>query len=130
MERVILKQRLGLKAVVLLGILGILILIYAVFDPSSTWWMPKCPVYLLTGFECPGCGSQRAIHALIHGNLGQAFRENAFLIILMPFIALIAFAEISREKYPRLYRSISHPFVIISLLIAVCVWTFLRNWLL
>ncbi|MDE7397749.1 MAG: DUF2752 domain-containing protein, partial [Muribaculum sp.] len=38
--------------------------IYAVFDPTLPWF-PKCLFRQLTGLECPGCGSQRAIHALL-----------------------------------------------------------------
>lgn len=37
------------------------------FDPTSTWWFPSCPLYALTGWLCPFCGSLRALHALLHG---------------------------------------------------------------
>lgn len=29
---------------------------------------------------CPGCGSQRAIHQLLHGHIAEAFKLNALLI--------------------------------------------------
>ena len=53
---------------ILLGILAVsvLALIYYKFNPSDIAIFPKCPFLLLTGLKCPGCGSQRAIHSLLH----------------------------------------------------------------
>ena len=42
------------------------VLLFA-FDPAATWWFPSCPIYALTGWLCPFCGSLRAVHALLHG---------------------------------------------------------------
>jgi hypothetical protein len=41
--------------------------VLCVFDPASTWWFPSCPLYALTGWVCPFCGSLRALHALVVG---------------------------------------------------------------
>lgn len=67
------------------GILGLTV--YFLVDPSKTF-MPRCPFYELTGWLCPGCGSQRAIHALLHFNFSQAFKFNPLLVIALPYIAL------------------------------------------
>jgi hypothetical protein len=32
-----------------------------------------CPFKYLTHFDCPGCGFQRAVIALLHGNLQESF---------------------------------------------------------
>jgi hypothetical protein len=34
--------------------------------------MPKCPFKMITGFSCPGCGIQRALYAIMHGNIKEA----------------------------------------------------------
>lgn len=34
--------------------------------------MLPCPVYQLIGYECPGCGMQRAIIELMKGNLWES----------------------------------------------------------
>ena len=46
------------------------------FDPSVTAWYPSCPLYALTGWLCPFCGSMRAAHALLHGHVETALRLN------------------------------------------------------
>ena len=46
------------------------------FDPAVTAWFPSCPLYALTGWLCPFCGSLRAGHALLHGHVGAALTLN------------------------------------------------------
>jgi hypothetical protein len=60
------------------------------FDPAVTTWFPSCPLYTLTGWLCPFCGSLRALHALLHGNVGAALRFNSMTTAGMTagFIAL------------------------------------------
>ncbi|MDB6037486.1 MAG: hypothetical protein JWM99_1327 [Verrucomicrobiales bacterium] len=58
------------------------------FNPTEYRFFPQCPLYTLTGWQCPGCGTLRAIHALSHGQLQAALRFNPLLIIVSPFIAL------------------------------------------
>lgn len=48
-----------------------------------------CPVRLVTGLPCPGCGLVRAFVACAHGDLGHAFALNLFAPVL--FIALAVF---------------------------------------
>ena len=46
----------------------------------------KCMFYQTTGLYCPGCGTGRAIHQLIHLNFIEAFQYNQIFIILLPFL--------------------------------------------
>ena len=69
------------------------IYIYAHFDPVEYGFFPKCPVYVLTGYKCPGCGSQRAFHSLFQGNFREAFRYNPFMFFLVPYILSGIFIE-------------------------------------
>lgn len=50
--------------------------------------MPKCSFKLLTGFSCPGCGIQRAIHAMLHGHIAEAIQYNYFLLYSGPYALL------------------------------------------
>ena len=65
-----------------------LAVIYYRFNPAKYSFFPKCPFYVLTGFDCPGCGSQRAVSALLHGNLKAALGFNFLLVACLPFLAV------------------------------------------
>jgi Protein of unknown function (DUF2752) len=56
------------------------------FDPASAGIFPSCPLHYLTGLYCPGCGSLRAMHQLLHGNVAAAWAMNPLTIILLPFL--------------------------------------------
>ena len=49
-----------------------------------------CPVRLLTGFYCPGCGVSRMVLSLIKLDFYGAFRYNPLVFILSPIILLCA----------------------------------------
>ena len=63
---------------------------YAVSDPAHGKFHPKCLFHLLTGLECPGCGSQRALHCLLNGDLLQALHYNALMVAAIPYAVLYA----------------------------------------
>ena len=50
-------------------------------DPAESDVYPPCALHWLTGLHCPGCGSTRAAHALLHGNFFDALCFNALLVI-------------------------------------------------
>ena len=58
------------------------------FLPQSLW--PRCPIYALTGIYCPGCGGQRAVSALLHGDVLDALNQNA-LIFVIPLLIIAGF---------------------------------------
>lgn len=60
--------------------------LYARFDPAESVLFPKCIFHALTGLECPGCGSQRAIYQLLNGHITEALRYNALAVIAIPYI--------------------------------------------
>jgi uncharacterized protein DUF2752 len=64
------------------------------FEPGRTGFFPACPFRLLTGFTCPGCGTTRALHQILHGHFATAFTLNPLLLLAIPFI-LFAFIRYS-----------------------------------
>lgn len=99
-----------------------------VFDPVTSGIFPPCPLRALTGWYCPGCGSLRAFHQLLHGNLQNALALNPFAIIVSPFLAYgtVSYAVfVLRGKYlPRMFL----PAIWIrALCVAIVAFGVLRN---
>ena len=57
------------------------------FNPSVHRFYPVCQFHQLTGLNCPGCGGTRAVYALVHGQFGAAFHDNALFIASLPLLA-------------------------------------------
>ena len=93
------------RLVATLAALAVGVVMLAVFDPARSAVFPPCPVRYLTGWYCPGCGSLRAIHQLLRGNLRAAWALNPLTIILLPFLtyglASSALFEISGQGLPQ-----------------------------
>ena len=64
---------------------------YNYYATTGNIWSKQCSFHELTGLQCPGCGGQRSFYHLLHGNILQAFRYNALLIIILPFLLYIYF---------------------------------------
>ena len=76
-------------------------------DPSTSGLFPACPFRALTGMYCPGCGTLRALHGLLHGNIAGAFMLNPLTVLILPlviyaFVSLVA--EVLRGRpLPKLF---------------------------
>lgn len=57
-----------------------------VFEPGRSGFFPVCLFRKMTGLACPGCGSTRALHALLHGDVVTAFKFNPFMMLALPFL--------------------------------------------
>jgi hypothetical protein len=77
------RNRPGLGVLFLSAGLAACLILYF-FAPSQYAFYPKCVFHAMTGLLCPGCGSLRALHSLLHGELGAAWRLNPLLIVLLP----------------------------------------------
>ena len=80
-----------LSATFLIGLTVVIVLRF--FDPATSGVFPPCPFHYLTGLYCPGCGSLRAIHQLLHGNLQAAWAMNPLTVLLLPFVGYGLAAE-------------------------------------
>lgn len=86
---------------------AVAIVMLETFDPATSGVFPPCPLRYLTGWYCPGCGSLRAMHQLLRGNLSAAWGLNPLTVLLLPFltygIVSYAFFEIRGRHLPRLF---------------------------
>lgn len=89
----------------------------------------KCWFYGLTGLYCPGCGSGRAVHALLQGQVQKAFSYNILLFVLGTPCLAVVLHEYLRLVFPGLRLkavSFSRPVVILCLALVFGFWI-LRN---
>jgi hypothetical protein len=98
------------------------------FEPGKTGFFPLCPFRLLTGITCPGCGSTRALHQLLHGHVQAAFMLNPLFVIALPFLcyALLrhsAFAFKGRTPKP---NALPAAYIYLIFFVVVAFWIF-RN---
>jgi hypothetical protein len=102
----------------LLAAIAVGAVLLEVFDPATSGIFPPCPVRYLTGWYCPGCGSLRAIHQLLHGNLRAAWALNPLTVVLLPFLthglASFALFELREQGLPQ-------PFLRAGWIRALCV---------
>jgi hypothetical protein len=99
-----------------------------VFEPGRTGFFPGCPFRLLTGFTCPGCGTTRALHQILHGHFAAAFMLNPLLLLAIPFLlfALLRYSVIvMRGGVPR-PNALPAPFIYAIFVVIVSFWIF-RN---
>lgn len=121
------KKNLKLAILVLIFI-GLCAVFYR-FNPQNSSYFLKCPIHYFTGYLCPGCGSQRAIHELLHLNFRKALEYNALFVVSIPYL-ILAFAlntEPLREKFPKTRKFFFNPKAILILLGIVVIFSVYRN---
>lgn len=103
---------------ILLGIGAIAVLaLLCFFDPSTSVIFPPCPTNALTSLYCPGCGTLRAMHALLHGDLKEALSQNILAVIFIPILPAIYF-------FPKYFKK---PIVPAAMLVIFILYAILRN---
>jgi hypothetical protein len=99
-----------------------------VFEPGRTGFFPVCLFRLVTGLTCPGCGTTRALHEIMHGHFLEAFMLNPLLLLALPLL-LFAFVRYSlmvlRGGLPR-KNALPAPYIYALFFIVVGFWIF-RN---
>ncbi len=63
-------------------------LILFFFNPQQHVFYPFCMFHRLTGLLCPGCGSLRAMHELLHAHFLAAVRFNPLLVASVPVLLI------------------------------------------
>lgn len=122
------KTRFFIPLIWCILVVGILLL-YSLFDARYVEWFPRCPFYMLTKLYCPGCGSQRALSALLHGDFFQSIKYNFLAIIVLPFLLYAAVINglnlLGKKKVP--LHIFYAPAFSWAVLIMVMVFTLVRN---
>ncbi len=110
-----------------LAVLPCLALVY-LRNPAESWYYPVCPFYALTGLHCPGCGTLRGLHQLLHGNFIAAFDYNPYSMLALPLLGYAFLSSLLLTAWgKKLPTPFLHPALIWALLAAVVSFWMLRN---
>lgn len=108
--------------------LAITITLLYLYDPTTSAYSYHCPIKALTGFDCPGCGGQRAAHALLHLRFNEAVAYNPFLVVAALYLFAVVALQFLKgprvEKARRFVFSQTMVWIYLALMIA---WTIVRN---
>ena len=88
-------------------------------DPGRAGSYPSCPSLALTGLYCPGCGTLRALHLLLHGDFAGAVGMNVLMVVSIPFLAYYGVSLLlvrrGRAPLPGCRAAGSRPFVLATI---------------
>lgn len=119
-----------IKGILLFGIPVAGIFFY-LLDPGEYELFPRCIFYSATGLFCPGCGSQRAIHGMLHLNFGDVARNN---LLFLPVILTIAYHYIHpvinkkfHSKLPNILYLKKTPWIVFSIILLFWVFRNIRS---
>ncbi len=108
------------------GIAGASLFLAFVNPLEQLGWL-RCPVNLTTGLYCPGCGSLRAIHALLNGELLSALSYNVLAVVVLPMLLVVGIRSLFRVLSGRTIILQVHPLLAWSVFGIVIVFSILRN---
>jgi hypothetical protein len=100
------NKHIWLLSGVLLGSLGVGLSLAALFlyDPAVTHIYPRCFFHDVTGLQCPGCGTLRGLHQLLHGHIAAAMRLNPLMVLSLPlfgYLSVCVYADrVWRRRLP------------------------------
>ena len=84
---------------------------------------------LLTGWQCPSCGVQRATHALMNGHLLAALQFNWWFILSVPFFFLVVLSTLfeTRPLWARIGAVVKCKAALWGYIASYFLWWVLRN---
>ena len=99
-----------------------------IFEPGRTGFFPACPFRMLTGCTCPGCGSTRGLHRLLHGDVVAAFEFNPLMVLVLPFLlyALVRYTAAAWRGRPLQRHYLDAKYIWMLLAVVMSFWIF-RN---
>ena len=113
-----------MKKIINFGLLIIftgLAILFFVLNPTEHEIFPRCVFNSVTGYYCPGCGSQRAIHSLLHLNFAGVVGNNfLFLPAVLLLIYHYSFVFLNKKfswKLPNIFYFKSTPWIILAIII-------------
>ncbi len=116
-------------AIIVIALVTVMVVVYRNNNPLDTPIFPKCGFYVATGYKCPGCGSQRAIHYLLNGEIVESIKQNPLLHIAALYITTVLLLK-TPLFFPRcksLLYALTGLTACISWLVGIIAFWILRN---
>lgn len=98
-------------------------------NPTQHDFMPRCLWKSMMGYDCPGCGFQRALHAALRGRLLEAAHYNLFLILVIPYLIALIMSDwiLTGERAARWQRVTHSQWMLWGYVVLYFLWWILRN---
>ena len=104
------------------------LMVSAILQPNRITTLSLCPIFHLTGIECPFCGMTRSFVSITHGDFAQAIDYNpgspliyaAFVWIFL--VSLKDMATKQFENFPRIPRWLMQSWLLITC--SIFAWLF------
>ena len=87
-------------AIAAIVLVAVMVVVYRNNNPLESNMFPRCGFYVATGYKCPGCGGQRAVHYLLNGEFKESFRQNPLFHIAALYIITVLILK-TPLFYPR-----------------------------
>jgi hypothetical protein len=122
-------MRRTLVIALVVAVLLVLGFIYYALDPTASAVFPRCTFLSLTGYKCPGCGTQRMYYNLLHGHPLKAISYNYFAALLAPYLLVLASTYLApASSYTQwVRRHLATRWAAYTYAALYILWWFLRN---
>lgn len=96
------------------------------FPPTQYSFYPQCPIHHYFGILCPGCGTTRALAALLNGRIAEAMHFNPLTTLLLPAALLWTLYRIlsPKRRHDPLHLP---PEALYPLMVIAAIFTIVRN---
>ncbi|MBR4757475.1 MAG: DUF2752 domain-containing protein [Bacteroidaceae bacterium] len=89
--------------------------------------MIPCLFHQLTGLNCPLCGGQRMMWAILHGRFCEAFHHNPLLFCLIPIIIVVLTLWLANKGTRRRMHILYSDRALLLYLVFLILWCIVRN---
>lgn len=120
--------RRSIVVILLIAVATACLTAYYSFNPDTHSLFPQCAFHRLTGLQCPSCGNQRALHALLHGDIQTAAHHNIFFFIALPYVTALLVTSLTNCNAVQRYRKrLLSGTVIKTYILLYLLWGIIRN---
>ena len=110
-------------------LVAVMVVVYRDNNPLESNMFPKCGFYVMTGYKCPGCGGQRAVHYLLNGEFKESFKQNPLFHIAALYIitVLILKTPLFYPRHKKVLYALTGLYACIIWFVGIIAFWILRN---